>query len=35
MGDYEKAQAAALQSVKLNPGSGNNYVSVTYQLPVA
>ncbi len=30
MGDYEKAQAAALQSVKLNPGSGNNYVSVTY-----
>jgi eukaryotic-like serine/threonine-protein kinase len=30
MGDYEKAYAAAVQSVKLNPGSGNNYVSVTY-----
>jgi serine/threonine protein kinase/tetratricopeptide (TPR) repeat protein len=30
MGDYEKAGAAALQAVKLNPGSSNNYVSVTY-----
>ncbi len=30
MGDYEKARAAALRSVKLNPGSSNNYVSVTY-----
>ena len=26
MGDYEKAHAAALQALKLNPGSGNNYV---------
>jgi serine/threonine protein kinase/tetratricopeptide (TPR) repeat protein len=30
MGDYEKARAAALQSVKINPGSSNNYVSVAY-----
>ena len=30
MGDYEKAHAAALQAVKLNPGSGNNYVSLAY-----
>jgi serine/threonine protein kinase/Flp pilus assembly protein TadD len=30
LGDYGKAHAAALQSVKLNPGSGNNYVNVTY-----
>ncbi|NDQ56011.1 MAG: protein kinase [Acidipila sp.] len=30
MGDYEKANAAALQAVKLNSGSGNNYVNVTY-----
>ena len=30
MGDYEKAHAAAVQSVRLNTGSGNNYVSVTY-----
>jgi serine/threonine protein kinase/tetratricopeptide (TPR) repeat protein len=30
IGDYEKAHAAAVQSVKLNPGSGNNYVSLTY-----
>ena len=30
MGDYEKAHAAALQAVKINPGSGNNYVNVTY-----
>lgn len=30
LGDYEKAHAAALQSVKINPGSSHNYVSVTY-----
>ena len=30
MGDYEKAHAAALQAVKLNPGSGNNYVNLAY-----
>jgi eukaryotic-like serine/threonine-protein kinase len=30
MGDYEKSSAAALQSVKINPGSSNNYVSVVY-----
>ncbi len=30
MGDYEKAYAAAVQSLKLNPASGNNVVSVAY-----
>ncbi len=30
MGDYEKAHAAALQALKLNPGSGNNYVNLGY-----
>jgi eukaryotic-like serine/threonine-protein kinase len=30
MGEYEKSSAAALQSVKINPGSSNNYVSVAY-----
>ena len=30
MGDYEKAQAAALQAFKLNPGSGNNNVNLGY-----
>jgi eukaryotic-like serine/threonine-protein kinase len=30
MGDYEKAHAAALQALKLNTGSGNNYVNLTY-----
>jgi tetratricopeptide (TPR) repeat protein len=30
MGDYEKAHAAALQALKLNPGSGNNYVNLAY-----
>src|SRR6202162_1039304 len=30
MGDYPKANAAALQALKLNPGSGNNYVKLTY-----
>lgn len=30
MGDYEKSSAAALQSVKINPASSNNYVSVAY-----
>jgi eukaryotic-like serine/threonine-protein kinase len=30
MGDYEKANAAALQAVKLNSGSGNNYVNLAY-----
>jgi tetratricopeptide (TPR) repeat protein len=30
MGDYPKANAAALQALKLNPGSGNNYVNLTY-----
>jgi predicted Ser/Thr protein kinase/Flp pilus assembly protein TadD len=29
-GDYEKGNAAALQAVKLNPGSGNNYVNLIY-----
>ncbi len=30
MGDYEKSYAAAVQSLKLNPASGNNVVSVAY-----
>jgi tetratricopeptide (TPR) repeat protein/predicted Ser/Thr protein kinase len=30
IGDYPKANAAALQALKLNPGSGNNYVNLTY-----
>jgi eukaryotic-like serine/threonine-protein kinase len=30
MGDYEKAHAAALQAVKINPGSGNNFVNLMY-----
>src|SRR5580698_4204475 len=30
MGDYPKANAAALQALKLNPGSGNNYVHLAY-----
>jgi serine/threonine protein kinase len=30
MGDYEKAHAAAMQAVKLNAGSGNNYVNLAY-----
>ena len=30
MGDYEKAHAAAVESLKLNPASGNNVVSVAY-----
>jgi tetratricopeptide (TPR) repeat protein len=30
MGNYEKANAAALQALKINPGSGNNYVNLAY-----
>jgi eukaryotic-like serine/threonine-protein kinase len=30
MGDYPKANAAALQALNLNPGSGNNYVNLAY-----
>ena len=30
MGDYDKAHAAALQAWKLNSGSGNNSVNLTY-----
>jgi eukaryotic-like serine/threonine-protein kinase len=30
MGDYPKAHAAALQALKLNPGSGNNVVNLGY-----
>src|SRR3984885_14376979 len=30
MGDYPRANAAALQALKLNPGSGNNYVNLAY-----
>jgi len=30
MGDYPKANAAALQALKLNPGSGNNFVNLAY-----
>ena len=30
MGDYPKANAAALQALKLNPGSGNNVVNLAY-----
>jgi eukaryotic-like serine/threonine-protein kinase len=30
MGDYPKANAAALQALQLNPGSGNNYVNLAY-----
>jgi eukaryotic-like serine/threonine-protein kinase len=29
-GDYEKAHVAALQAVKINPGSSNNYVNLAY-----
>jgi tetratricopeptide (TPR) repeat protein len=30
LGDYPKANAAALQALQLNPGSGNNYVNLAY-----
>jgi serine/threonine protein kinase/tetratricopeptide (TPR) repeat protein len=30
MGDYPKSNAAALQALKLNPGSGNNFVNLAY-----
>jgi tetratricopeptide (TPR) repeat protein len=30
MGDYPKANAAALQALKLNPGSGNNVVNLAF-----
>ena len=30
MGDYPKANGAALQALKLNPGSGNNVVNLAY-----
>jgi eukaryotic-like serine/threonine-protein kinase len=30
MGDYPKANAAALRALNLNPGSGNNYVNLAY-----
>jgi tetratricopeptide (TPR) repeat protein len=30
MGDYEKAHDAALQAVKINPGSSNNYANLMY-----
>jgi eukaryotic-like serine/threonine-protein kinase len=30
MGDYPKANAAALQALKINPGSGNNVVNLAY-----
>ena len=30
MGDYEKAHAAALQALKLNPVSGNNFANLAY-----
>src|SRR6202161_574796 len=30
MGDYPRANAAALQALKLNPGSGNDYVNLAY-----
>jgi eukaryotic-like serine/threonine-protein kinase len=30
MGDYPKANAAALQALQLNPGSGNNYANLAY-----
>jgi eukaryotic-like serine/threonine-protein kinase len=30
MGDYPKANAAALLALKLNPGSGDNYANLTY-----
>jgi serine/threonine protein kinase/tetratricopeptide (TPR) repeat protein len=30
MGDYPKANAAALQALKLNPGSGNNVANLAY-----
>ena len=30
VGDYPKANAAALQALKLNPGSGNNVVNLAY-----
>lgn len=29
-GDYQKSHIAALQAVKINPGSSNNYVNLTY-----
>jgi hypothetical protein len=34
MGDYEKAHAAAQQTLQLNTGSGNNYAYLTYKLPM-
>ncbi|MGB2629146.1 MAG: protein kinase, partial [Candidatus Acidiferrum sp.] len=30
LGNYESARAAAAESVKINPGSSNNFVSLTY-----
>jgi eukaryotic-like serine/threonine-protein kinase len=30
MGDYRKANGAALQALQLNPGSGNNHVNLAY-----
>lgn len=30
MGDYERAHAAALEALKINTDSGNNYVNLTY-----
>ena len=30
MGDYPRSNAAALQALKVNPDSGNNYVNLTY-----
>jgi hypothetical protein len=30
MGDYPKANGAALQALQANPGSGNNYVNLAY-----
>lgn len=30
MGDYEKSHAAALQALKVNPVSGNNFVNLAY-----
>jgi serine/threonine protein kinase/tetratricopeptide (TPR) repeat protein len=30
MGDYPKAHVAALQAVKINPGSSNNFVNLAY-----
>jgi tetratricopeptide (TPR) repeat protein len=30
LGDYPKSNAAALEALKLNPGSGNDYVNLAY-----